>query len=230
MASLLLLTPASVDGSKPSDDDCFDFTSVDALQAVGARPEDGAHYSVDVTHLLHAAENIVYKGTLSLDGRRHSEVVCKIGRGRQLMERLRKEADQYRDKLADLQGRYVPTFVGLFEGEMEEGETGCLVLSYEGERMHESLYTSGVDFRKKVMDALVAIHQAGVRHGDFNEVSIVLRKDNTPIIVGFGGAEHHDCHLGIDVQFYEPQPHNQLVNCEEIYWACVIAAVWLPGV
>lgn len=80
------------------------------------------------------------------------------------------------------------------------------------------------------MDALLAIHKAGVHHGNFCEGSVVLQSTNTPMIVGFGGAEEHDCNLGIDVQFYKPQPHNQDVACEEIYWACVVAAVWLPGV
>ena len=32
-------------------------------------------------------------------------------------------------------------------GETEEGETACLVLSYEGERMQQSLYIAGIDFR-----------------------------------------------------------------------------------
>ena len=39
------------------------------------------------------------------------------------------------------------------------------------------------------MDALLAIHKAGVQHCHFDEQSVVLRKDNVPIIVGFGGAE-----------------------------------------
>ena len=80
------------------------------------------------------------------------------------------------------------------------------------------------------MDALVAVHEAGVRHCDFSEHSIIVREDNTPILVGFGGAEDHDCHLGIGIHFYQPQPHHDAVACEEVYWACVVAAVWLPGV
>ncbi|RDX50542.1 hypothetical protein OH76DRAFT_1402601 [Lentinus brumalis] len=231
--ALLLLTPANAAGAFPDDDGAVDFTHVDTLQAVRVRPEasskGGAQYSVDVSHLLHEGRARVCQGTLSVDGHRQGEVVCKIGCGSQVVERIRKEADLYRGKLAPLQGRYVPTFVGLFEGETEDGETACLVLTHEGERMQQSLYISGIDLRKRVMDALVAVHQAGVRHSDFGEHSIVIRKDNTPVLVGFGGAEDHDCHLGIDIRFYQPQPHNQAVACEEVYWACVVAAVWLPA-
>ncbi|RPD82739.1 hypothetical protein L226DRAFT_36200 [Lentinus tigrinus ALCF2SS1-7] len=212
-ASLLLLTPANVAGAFPVDDGAVDFTHVDTLQAVHVRPEcklkGGAQYSVDVTHLLHEGHTRVCQGTLSVDGHRQGEVVCKIGWGSQVIERLRKEAGLYRGKLASLQGRYVPTFIGLFEGETEEGVTACLVLTHEGERMQQSLHISGIDLRKRVMDALAAVHQAGVRHSDFGEHSIVIREDNTPML---------------------PQPHHEAVACEEIYWACVVAAVWLPGV
>ncbi|KAI0701267.1 hypothetical protein C8T65DRAFT_579743 [Cerioporus squamosus] len=235
-ASLLLLTSANVAGAFPDDDGAVDFTNVDTLQAVQVRPESssnlkgGAQYSVDVSHLLHEGHTRVCQGTLSVDGHRQGEVVCKIGCGSQVVERLRKEAGLYQGKLASLQGRHVPTFVGLFAGETEEGETACLVLTHEGARMQQSLHISGIDLRKRVMDALVAVHRAGVRHSDFGERSIVLRADNTPVLVGFGGAEEHACRLGIDIRFYEPQPHNQAVACEEVYWACVVAAVWLPGV
>lgn len=146
--SLLLLTPACVDGSVP-DVDHFDFTNVDALPAVQVRLEagSGAQYSIDVTRHLHEGSTRVCQGTLSLDGQRHSEVICKIGHSRQAAERLHKEANLYQGKLASLQGLYIPIFVGLFEGETEDGETACLVLTYEGERMQQSLYTSGIDFR-----------------------------------------------------------------------------------
>ena len=145
-ASLLLLKPAVVEGSVP-DDDRVDLTTVDSLDAVQVRLEAGALYWVDITRHLHEGSTRVCQGTLSLDGRRHSEVVCKIGYGRNAAERLRKEADLYQGKLAPLQGRCVATFVGLFEGETEEGETTCLVLTYEGECMQQSLFTAGIDFR-----------------------------------------------------------------------------------
>ena len=73
--------------------------------------------------------------------------MCKIGSGPQVVARLRKEADLYQGKLTALQGRYIPTFVGLFEGETEEGDTACLVLAHEGERMQQSLHISSIDLR-----------------------------------------------------------------------------------
>ena len=81
------------------------------------------------------------------------------------------------------------------------------------------------------MNALLAVHKAGVHLGAFNEAHIVVReRDNTPLLVGFGSAEEHACHLCAPIKFYAPQPHSAAVGCEEIYWACVIAAAWLPGV
>ena len=106
--------------SDNDDDGAVDFTHVDTLRAVQVRPESnslkgGAKHSVDVSHLLHDGHTRVCRGTLSVDGYRQGEVVCKIGSGPQVVARLRKEADLYQGKLAALQGRYVPTFVGLFE-------------------------------------------------------------------------------------------------------------------
>ena len=151
-ASLLLLTPANVAGDFPDDDGAVDFTHVDTLQAVQVRPESnslkgGAQHSVDVSHLLHDGHTRVCRGTLSVDGYRQGEVVCKIGSGPRVIARLRKEADLYQGKLTALQGRYIPTFVGLFEGETEEGDTTCLVLTHEGERMQQSLHISSIDLR-----------------------------------------------------------------------------------
>ena len=81
------------------------------------------------------------------------------------------------------------------------------------------------------MNALLAVHKAGVHHGAFNEAHIVVRDgDNAPLLVGFGSAHEHACHLGAPIEFYAPQPHSAAVGCEEVYWACVVAAAWLPGV
>ena len=157
--TLLLLTPAAapadveddvnvcVDGSA-TDAGSSDLTAVDSLEAAHVPvPECGERYSVDVTALLHEGTSRVFRGTLFVDGSRHSEVVCKIAHMPEGVERIRKEAGLYRGQLAPLQGLYVPTYVGLFEGTMEGNETACLVLSYEGEAMQTSLYTSGIDFR-----------------------------------------------------------------------------------
>ncbi|TBU26647.1 hypothetical protein BD311DRAFT_725811 [Dichomitus squalens] len=233
-ASLVLHTPAC-DDRTPADDDVPDVSTLDAFEAVYTPCGDGARYSVETSQLLHEGSTRVYRGTLTVDGRRptHSEVVCKLGR----RQALHREADLYRGKLAPLQGRYVPTFVGLFDGataaEAEAGDDGmsCLVLTYEGDRMQESLYTRRFFFRKKVVSALLAVHEAGVCHGAFNEANIVVRDgDIAPLLVGFGGARDHECHRGTPIEFYAPQPHNEAVGCEEVYWACIVAAVWLPGV
>ena len=153
-ASLLLLAPAGDDktpagaeeGSEP-----LGFSTVDSFEAIHTPPGDlkDARYSIDVSDLLHEGNSKVYRGTLSVDGRRHrnADVVCKLARGKTSVEALHREADLYRGRLAPLQGRCVPTFIGLFRGEKGNEERACLVLTYEGAVMQQSLYTSTIDFR-----------------------------------------------------------------------------------
>ncbi|KAM5539891.1 hypothetical protein V8D89_006394 [Ganoderma adspersum] len=236
-ASLLLLAPASDDKTSAGaeeDPESSGFTTVDSFEAIHTPPGDlkDARYSIDVSDLLHEGTTKVYRGTLSVDGRRHrnADVICKLARGKTSVEALHREADLYRGRLAPLQGRCVPTFLGLFGRETEGEERACLVVTYEGAVMQQSLYTSTIDFRKKVVNAILAVHKAGVHHGAFNEAHIVVRDgDNAPVLVGFSTAEEHVCHLGAPIEFYAPQPHSTVVGCEEVYWACVVAAAWLPA-
>ncbi len=153
-ASLLLLTPACNDRTPAGADEASEslaFANVDTFEAVHTSSGDlkDVRYSIDVSELLHEGNTEVYRGTLSVDGRRHrnANVVCKLARGKSSVETLHREADLYRGTLAPLQGRYIPTYVGLFGREAEGGETACLVLTYEGVVMQQSLYTSTIDFR-----------------------------------------------------------------------------------
>ncbi|KAH9923209.1 uncharacterized protein BXZ73DRAFT_51069 [Epithele typhae] len=229
-SSLLLLSPVGspTDSDSDADDDGLEFTAVDSFH--GVQSQDGSRYSVDLSALIHHGTTRIFRGTLSADGIPYTEVVCKVGTGPRLVERIRHEARLYRTKLAPLQGRFVPRCFGLFEGVVEGVETSCLVLSYEGEPTQHSLHTTGIDFRRKAVSALQALHKVGVAHGDFNERSIVLRPTSCPVLVGFGGAVEHCCNLGHPIKFYEPQPQCDDVACDELYWACVMSAVWLPGV
>ncbi|KAH9934050.1 uncharacterized protein BXZ73DRAFT_77143 [Epithele typhae] len=216
-SSLLLLSPVGspTDSDSDADDDGLEFTAVDSFH--GVQSQDGSRYSVDLSALIHHGTTRIFRGTLSADGIPYTEVVCKVGTGPRLVERIRHEARLYRTKLAPLQGRFVPRCFGLFEGVVEGVETSCLVLSYEGEPTQHSLHTTGIDFRyvlgtfllhrvsstpwgasvgrRKAVSALQALHKVGVAHGDFNERSIVLRPTSCPVLVGFGGAVEHCCNL-----------------------------------
>ena len=59
------------------------------------------------------------------------DVVCKIGWTADHIEALRREKDAYL-KLADLQGRFIPYFMGVFEGEVDDSPMVYLIMSYAG--------------------------------------------------------------------------------------------------
>ena len=59
------------------------------------------------------------------------DVVCKIGWTADHIEALRREKDAY-IQLADLQGKFIPCLMGVFEAEEDHGPMLCLIISYVG--------------------------------------------------------------------------------------------------
>ena len=64
------------------------------------------------------------------------DVVCKIAWGKKTRASLRSEVSIY-TALVALQGKQIPQLYGVFHGETDEGKIGCIVMSYEGERLQE---------------------------------------------------------------------------------------------
>ncbi|KAJ2972942.1 hypothetical protein NUW54_g12163 [Trametes sanguinea] len=65
--------------------------------------------------------------------------ICKIDCGRQRANVLKDEADVYRDKLAHLQGKWVPKLYGCYLGETNEGLTGILIMEDCGQPLPRPL-------------------------------------------------------------------------------------------
>ncbi len=66
--------------------------------------------------------------------------ICKVAYGRRRAELLKKEADLYRDKLASLQGKWVPAIFGCYLGQTVEAWTCILVMQDCGRPLPCPLY------------------------------------------------------------------------------------------
>ncbi|GAA6004015.1 hypothetical protein JCM10207_006515 [Rhodosporidiobolus poonsookiae] len=106
-------------------------------------------------------------------------------------------------------GLPIPTYWGLFEGNVEEGQPKALVLLLEdcGTPLEGGFETLSPEERQKLYDALDAFHSIHFQHGAFSPSSIVSRpgpfsassdRSTTPAprklaLTGFSKAEWHLC-------------------------------------
>ncbi|OBZ74796.1 hypothetical protein A0H81_05244 [Grifola frondosa] len=178
--------------------------------------------------LLHEDTSKIYRGELTCEGEEPRDVVCKLVYGKRRMKRVRREACFYANELQKLQGRMIPRFHGLFRGEMQDGDTVCLVLDYIGKPLTRCLFTMNFQFRFSVIQALVTIHSLGVKHGDFSENSIVVDENYRPYIIDFEWAEQHVCQKSMPIVFNAEEPEWKEFNCDELHDACTEAQAWLP--
>ena len=117
--------------------------------------KDSSDYQLTIrdAELLHCDETrSTYIANLYKDDEWITTVVCKLGVLKRNLKALRHEATMYRGPLHELQGRVLPRFFGLYEGEMEDEElTGCLITRYNGQHTREPLH--GLDWDKKYVQA-----------------------------------------------------------------------------
>lgn len=81
------------------------------------------------------------------------------------------------------------------------------------------------------MKALLEVHKAGIRHGDFAERNLLFRQLEPGqfhvMLADFGKAEEHDCPCkNLELKLYSLEPPRQAVLCDEIWYACCDAEVW----
>ncbi|KAL6298898.1 hypothetical protein BKA93DRAFT_743304, partial [Sparassis latifolia] len=156
------------------------------------------------------------------------DIVCKVGFGKRSRNSLQAEANIY-IHLKDLQGIAIPRYVGLFQGEMEDGRCACLVREYCGERLRKPLCGTKWDFRCEVVNLLRQIHDKGVEHGNFSEENIVIDVEGRPFLIDFSEAEKHECEATMPITIDDIQPMLKDFGCRELFNAAVLAEVWLPG-
>ncbi|KAH9923006.1 hypothetical protein B0H21DRAFT_701332 [Amylocystis lapponica] len=173
--------------------------------------------------------NTVFRATLHRDNNHVAYVVCKLTYGKRNLKRLRHEAAIYRDQLRDLQGKVVPRFYGLYEGEMENKElTDCLITQYCGEHAEVPFCGLSWDSKASVITALLKVHKAGVQHGHSHEGNIVFTPKGYPRIIDFSYAGAHTCEGTMQVVFHRQEPHPEDFACDELFKACDDLGVWTP--
>ncbi|RPD55431.1 hypothetical protein L227DRAFT_603504 [Lentinus tigrinus ALCF2SS1-6] len=183
------------------------------------------------SQVFRADLRVVTKAGLTDDRRR---VVCKVAYGERQVEILQKEADVYNTKLLDLQDKIVPLMYGCYIDVTDEGPTGVLILQYCGVPLTYELTNYELTVKHQAVNALLAIHKAGVQHNDFAERNIVVSRspDGAPHvrIVDFGMALEHTCSVKRDaITAYEVAPPFCEFMCDELHTACRDdAEIWHP--
>jgi len=97
-----------------------------------------------------------------------------------IADELRREEAAY-VKLAPLQGRCVPRFLGL--GQALGGAVHLFATEYAGEPLREPVSR---DVKAQMQAALRAVHELGVSHGDVAAKNFVRRGDGRVIVLDFG--------------------------------------------
>ncbi|THH13111.1 hypothetical protein EUX98_g9757 [Antrodiella citrinella] len=115
-----------------------------------------------------------------------TEVVLKFTDTEDILE----EAGAY-DVMAAIQGKAVPRVYGALHGkDRRGGNMSCLVMERFGMPLEREFSTLTKRDKAKILDNLVAVHHAGLRHLDFAERNVLVEGDEYRI-VDFGQAEEH---------------------------------------
>ncbi|KAI0665462.1 hypothetical protein C8Q78DRAFT_558118 [Trametes maxima] len=170
------------------------------------------------------------------------DVVCKILPAPESPEdlnddglsSLQQEALIYQEKLGYLQGICVPRFIGLFGWTAPNGAEGfeCLIITWEGYSPSTNPHRHDVAYRSRILDALLAIHRAGVRHYDLESIpNNMLIKDNGDVFfIDFEESTEHQCELPKDYRFlfHTPMPTLKECPCLELKGVARQLGVWYP--
>ncbi|OBZ71589.1 hypothetical protein A0H81_08970 [Grifola frondosa] len=122
------------------------------------------------------------------------------------MKRIRREARFYANELQKLQGRMLPRFHGLFMGEMQDGDSVCLVLDY-------------------IVGTLPGFNNTTYRTATWD---FVENKIDRPYIINFGWAERHVCQKFMPIVSNTEEPEWKEFHCDELHDAYTEAQGWLP--
>ncbi|KAL6301409.1 hypothetical protein BKA93DRAFT_919830 [Sparassis latifolia] len=191
-------------------------------------PGAGLQFVISNTKQIHDGHSQVYRALLACEGHRSEDVVCKVVFGKRKIARLLHEAEIYR-QLRILQRDVIPGCYGLFEGELEDGPSACLVTEYCGKPLVTTFNRLDLQLRICLVDALTEIHAAGVQHGDFRECNVVLYQNRQPTIIDFGRAERHQCLCHKPIMFDVTEPFQHKFRCNELWCICIDCKLWTPN-
>jgi hypothetical protein len=168
------------------------------------------------------------RGTLS-SPRGTFDVVAKLGTSTDIIDALKKELSFY-EKLRHLQGEYIPKCFGYFFSPSDAQAFGCLVLGYSGKPIRSIYDTQGdipLNMRVTIVDAMKRIHDAGVIHGGFGLVNVLVTKTK-PFIINFKNASETVCERKLDIVNGAIAPTREQFGCAELYRHCVDLQIWKP--
>ena len=162
---------------------------------------------------------------------------------------MKKEYSFYSNELSHLQGKHVPRCYGIFRGKLYGRRVYCLLLEYVGlpERagllnmtMDEryaavsvhpqgAMFTVHLNCRLDLIDALMLIHRAGIRHNDIRGPNVCFLADSGPYIIDFEHAQRHTCRRALNVQEGAIAPDQYDFQCDEIWELANDLEIWRPG-
>ena len=83
----------------------------------------------------------------------------------------------------------------------------------------------------QIKDHMIAIHDAGVMHADFNPSHAVV-SDVDPTdwrIIDFSWARKHECERQMDVVLYQWQPTRLEFRCAHLFNVIHMLDLWTPS-
>ncbi|KAJ3543260.1 hypothetical protein NM688_g5880 [Phlebia brevispora] len=209
-------------------DACHTFTQY------GHESAEGVPFQFKNPRLIARGNSCVYKGRLCREGFKSRRMVCKIvSRSAKAVDRLKDEAQLYVNELKILQGVHVPSFFGLFMGQVDGCIAACLLFEDGGVPLDYDLGMYPEEFRVSVMSSLMCIHKCGVVHGDFDVSNIVVDDAKNPkrhMIIDFDHASRHQCERIGEVCVFElGPPAFDEFKCGELWWVGQELEIWTPS-
>jgi len=105
-----------------------------------------------------------------------------------------------------------------------------LVLGYSGKPIRSIYDAQGdipVTLRVDIIDAMKKVHDAGVVHGGFGLVNVLVTKTK-PFITNFKNASEAVCERKLDIVNGAITPTREEFGCTELYRHCVELQIWKP--
>jgi hypothetical protein len=105
-----------------------------------------------------------------------------------------------------------------------------LVLEYSGKPIRSIYDTQGdvpLALKENIINAIKRIHDAGVVHGGFGILDVLLT-NTKPIIINFKNASEKVCERRLDIVNGAIAPTREQFGCPELYRHCVDLGMWKP--
>ncbi|EMD36074.1 hypothetical protein CERSUDRAFT_96299 [Gelatoporia subvermispora B] len=187
-------------------------------------PDGEGELNISILNNFKRHTSPVLQCTLTNSVSQTFHVVCKFGTGQKRIDAIRNECKIYERKLQHLQGTIVPRCFGIFQGIIYGRLEVCLVTEYCG-TVVKDLYKTDWEFRTDTINALVSVHQAGVRYGRrslFRPNKVLVNSEGRPVLFNFDTAEEHTCeHDPSKVTFtaHARCPPGEDFYCSELFYA-----------